>query len=96
MSKHTPGPWHYEVVGISGDHSNPTDICEITNGYTRIAENVSLEDARLIAAVPEQHAALEDVVMIIEHYANNPKDCISRLQVWLTLGNAALWKAEGQ
>ena len=61
----TPGPWHYEVVGISGDHANPTDICEITNGYTRIAEHVAVDDAELIAAVPAMQAQIATLTELL-------------------------------
>ncbi len=59
MSKFTPGPWQAECVGSGGDYSNPTDVYEITNGHTRIAEYVSERDARLIAAAPRMAAFIE-------------------------------------
>ena len=58
---HTPGPWKAEQVGDTGGE-NPTDVYEITNGYTRIAEYVSDKDAPLIAAAPELREALRLLV----------------------------------
>ena len=63
-AKHTPGPWKAEVVGVH-DLGNPTDICEITNGYARIAEYVSDKDAALIAAAPDLLAACKEVLLFV-------------------------------
>lgn len=62
----TPGPWYYDIVGISDDHSNPTFICEIMNGRKRIAEHVAAEDAALIAEAPDLLAALKAAVDLME------------------------------
>lgn len=55
--KMTPGPWSAEFSGSTGGE-NPVDLFEITNGHTRIAENVSAEDAPAIAALPDLIEAL--------------------------------------
>ena len=62
--KFTPGPWLAELVGTTGSRDNPEDVYEITNGYTRIAENVHARDANLIAAAPDLYAALEALLIM--------------------------------
>lgn len=58
---HTPGPWTFEVFGSGGPYDNPVDVCEITNGHTRIVDAVLIDDARLIAAAPDLLAACEAI-----------------------------------
>lgn len=57
----TPGPWRAECVGSTGG-DNPVDVYEITNGFTRIAENVSERDAKLIAAAPRLLECLRNLL----------------------------------
>lgn len=62
-SKHSPGEWRAEFVGVAGPHDNPSaDVFEIVNGHARIAENVHERDAPLIAAAPRLLAALRAIV----------------------------------
>jgi hypothetical protein len=58
-SKHTPGPWSAEIVGVTGPDDDLDDLYEINNGFTRIAEHVAPRDAHLIAAAPEMFLALK-------------------------------------
>lgn len=65
--KHTSGPWSWCEVGDTGG-DNPMPVCEVTAGdYWRVAENLALPDARLIAAAPDLAWALER--MLREHDA---------------------------
>ena len=61
MSKHTPGPWHYEQKGGGLVGIFPSGI-ETAVAFTRNNE----ADARLIAAAPDLLAALR---YVYEYYA---------------------------
>ncbi len=52
-------PWSPECVGTQGDPSNPVDLYELNNGYKRIAENLTREDAKFIAACVEAVVAFK-------------------------------------
>lgn len=72
MSKHTPGPWFFEVrnddpysdnhivVGRIGSDGFPETHCTVRAGCEEVLEAGSMEaNARLIAAAPELLAALK-------------------------------------
>ena len=56
--KHSPGQWVAECVGSGGSYGDPVDLWEIHNGYRRICEFVTTDDARLIAKAPALAEAL--------------------------------------
>ena len=64
---HTVGLWSWCEVGDTGG-KNPMPVCEVTAGdYRLVAENLTLPDARLIAAAPDLAWALQR--MLAEHDA---------------------------
>jgi len=73
MSKHTPGTWRAEQVGDTGGE-NPVDLYEVHNGYKRICEFASEEDARLIAASPELLEALKACLHALEYVERKAPD----------------------
>lgn len=68
MTKITAVPWKAECVGTSDGGPNPTDVYEITNGFTRVAEYVADRDAYLISAAPDLYAALQMLHDNIDEY----------------------------
>lgn len=62
-SKHTPGEWRAEFVGMSSAGDDGVDVYEViellADGYVRVAEHLTEADARLIAAAPELLKALQ-------------------------------------
>jgi hypothetical protein len=62
MTKHTPGNWVSECVGVSDAGPNGVDVYEVNNGYRRIAEYMTEGDARLLAAAPELLEALRGIL----------------------------------
>ena len=65
-SKLTPGPWIAECVGNGGDHDNPTEVYEVTNGHTRIAEYLTGPDAKFIAAARDVVAFADELLQFLE------------------------------
>jgi hypothetical protein len=63
MKAHTPGPWAAEYVGDSGGE-NPVEVWEVvsSNGFSRVAEHMSAEDARLVAFAPDLLAAMQSLL----------------------------------
>lgn len=58
--------WEVEVVGTCGSPDNPVNVCEITNGHSRIAEHMVESDAHLIAAAPCLLRELSHLVSLME------------------------------
>lgn len=91
MSKHTPEPWHWEedefgnYCAIVG---NGHVLCEATQYETESPFiNISVPDARLIAAAPELLASLQELLELHIAHHNNPAHVSAR---------AAIAKARGQ
>ncbi len=64
-TKHTPGPWKYDVAGYGNIRREKHDgkkICDFTRCFTPEAFSRHEANARLIAAAPCILAALEDCV----------------------------------
>ena len=87
-TKHTPGPWHYELHLPRGS----------ADGYFRITassgwviadlpDDGTDNDARLIAAAPDMLAALKDLLPMWESGIDEP---------WVKAARAAITKAEGE
>lgn len=101
-AKHTPGKWVAEHVGSGGTMDNPTDVYEVHNGYTRIAEHLTEDDARLIAAAPDQQeAAIELADLVGDLLARGPRSkdfskWAADAQRALKKHAAAISKAEGK
>lgn len=94
MSKFTAGPWVAECVACGGDYSNPIDVYEVNNGYSRICEHCIENDARLIAAAPELLAALEAILHAADENPFNPVGHL--IEHGGTGARAALRKARGE
>ena len=99
MSGHTKGPWEWRNGQLMRpDSAIPILMAHLAESRHGIGAVLAVldENKPLIVAAPELLAALSDAVTIIERYADNPADCVRRLQAWLTGGCAALAKAEGK
>ena len=96
--KHTPGPWIAEEVGSTGGE-NPVPVVEVVtaDGYERVCEYVSKDDARLIAAAPELLDALIDMLATAEHaYTVRASDGAEITHPAVTRARAAIAKATGR
>lgn len=101
MSKHTPGPWRVADVSFASgwDVVAPDSSDGAGPGETQtIADNLRLEDARLIVAAPDMLAALNMVKAAMMRAttikgAMTVKDIIEECGDAIT---AAISKAEGR
>lgn len=72
----TPGNWEYECVGISSAVPDGVDVYEVhAGGYVRVAEHLTLDDARLIANAPNMLDCLRSVLDSIEANRLTVGDC---------------------
>jgi hypothetical protein len=53
MSKHTPGPWTFDI-GVKGYHVYDAELCTVCTAREK-------QTARLIAAAPDLLAALKEI-----------------------------------
>lgn len=100
MSKHTPGPWHWESDEVNGDPTGrvryqvtalgKTVTCVYYSSFAGSQTNAEA-DAKLISAAPELYEALERLTAVYQT-AHSP---VTRLSCWKQAG-AALSKARGE
>jgi len=83
MSKHTPGPWIAEEIGMSSAGDNAVPIYDVIAGMrNRVCEYASEADARLIAAAPELLAIVSKLALLREGLDNgnsSAEDAAARL-----------------
>lgn len=100
MSKHTPGPWTYNILPFKSYHRVPEiSICNadgqefIRQSYDTYSDQATLleGDACLIAAAPEMLEALEALLKCVLE----PTDAIA-LTVALCRASRAIAKAKGE
>lgn len=101
MSKHTPGPWHWDSDPIKGDPLEHVRYRVVTTGktvtqcYYSSSDEQAEWDARLIAAAPE---LLEALILMVRTHDEPAESLLQEMkeQVWLDLARAAIAKATGQ
>lgn len=97
MSKHTPGKWEAEEIGVTdaGDAGIPVfDI--VAGGMKRIATVAGEEDAHLVAAAPDLLFELEGIVAFSDGfglYGNGP--AAQELRKWIAGARTAIARATG-
>lgn len=104
MSKHTPGPWHWESDAVKGDPMGRVryQVTALGKTVTRVyyssyegGPTNAEADARLIAAAPDLLEALQSIAECCdEHYA--ARDYASRQTEIRGIARAAIVKATGE
>jgi len=75
---HTKTPWQYEIVGVSSVGPDGFDVAEIqtVDGYKRIAECLSVQDAEYIVQACNSHDDLIATLQKIHANAAESADWI--------------------
>lgn len=80
MSKHSPGPWTAECVGVSSVGPDGEDVYQVNSQYRRVAEYVAERDARLIAEAPAMLEALKRSAGVLSGELMAKSELVSTLE----------------
>lgn len=89
-AKFTPGPWEAGELPFDGSH-----VAKIADIYILVPHHIKLgnviDDARLISAAPDQHAALQATQLLLERLGLESSDEYQRnaAAIAKALGGAA-------
>lgn len=99
MSKHTPGPWHWDSDPVKGDPLGRVRYRVITIGktitqcYYSSGDTCAEWDARLIAAAPD---LLDALCALMDAVGDMPADASECWPEEWEAARAAIAKAEGR
>lgn len=99
MSKHTPGPWFYDLGATEAliVEEDGATVAEIRTTYQTTAHRSLEANARLMAAAPDLLAALTDLYLVAKEQLDQTAthDGLNNWQ-WLARARAAIRKATGE